>query len=325
MVKSLLSTSLLLLATTAFAQPGHIWQGSPVDSTLFSFEVTDSLNNTVTHDQIDTNSTSLWDIGTTSKAYFSMGTGNSIAIMTDTTDTYPTNANDWFTVRMERIHNKGAILTFRHKYQTTADHDGGIVEYSYDHGANWTNVLDSCNADADPGPAYQGIATENFYGATDTLLHGEWAFSGTSGWIQSTIQFGIGPIPLRTNIGFDCNPMDTVYVRFRFVSDDTLETLDGWMIDNIRVDHDNYWSEVKDVTKAGNLKVYPNPSFDGLISFPALKGEEHYTISISNITGSNVMTSPYKPTLDLSAQPKGMYFYKVTNGETTYTGRLVIE
>lgn len=323
MLKPLLIFSLLLLATTSYAQPGGIWQGVAVDSTEFSFETYDSLNNTVTMDIIDTNGAMLWDIGTTSKAYFSANTGNSYAIMTDTTDTYPTNANDWFTLKLDRDQNKGAIVSFRHNYQTTSQHDGGMVEYSYDHGANWTNIVDSCNDNT--GLPFMGIYTYNFYTKNDTILNNGWGFSGTSnGWMQSAFQLPTGPIPLRTNASWNCLPNDTVWVRFRFVSDDTLETLDGWMIDDIRVDHDNYWVSVKNVTKTANLNPYPNPSYDGLINFPALEGT-NYTITIINITGSTIMTSPYKPYLDLSAQPKGLYFYKVTNGVTTYTGRLTIE
>ncbi len=326
MLKLLLTFPLLLYATFSFAQPGNgIWQGTPVDSAEFSFEPFDSLDNSATHNVIDTSGTILWDIGTTSKVFFSSGTGNSYSIMTDTTDTYPVNANDWFVVKMERNFNLGAIISFRHKYQTTAGHDGGIVEYSYDNGANWTNVKDSCNVDDEPGWDGFGIITENFYGKTDTLLHGEMAFSGTSGWTNSAIQFGVGAIPLKTTASSNCMAQDTVFIRFRFVSDDTLETLDGWMIDDIRVDHDWYWGAAKSLSKLNTLGVYPNPSFDGLINFPQLKNEHEYTTIITNVTGSIVMTSPYKPYLDLSAQPKGLYFYKVTNGETTYTGRLTIE
>lgn len=253
-----------------------------------------------------------------------MGSGNSYAIMTDTTDTYPTNANDWFTLQLNRAVNRGAIITFRHKYQTTSQHDGGIVEYSYDHGANWTNLLDSCNDNASGLPMI-GITTSNFYTNSDTILSGGWGFSGTSnGWVNSAFQFPTGPIPLRTNISMNCLPTDTVYIRFRFVSDDTLETLDGWMIDDIRIDHDNYWSSVNDIAKTETLKPYPNPSYDGLINFPELE-DRNYTTTITNITGNTIMTSPYTPYLDLSAQPKGLYFYRVTNGETTYTGRFTIE
>ncbi|RYE24612.1 MAG: T9SS type A sorting domain-containing protein [Sphingobacteriales bacterium] len=325
MIKPLLFVSSLLLASTCFAQPAGIWQGNPVDSTLYSFETYDSLYSNITHDDIDTNGATLWDIGITSKNYFASGGGNNYAIMTDTTDTYPTNANDWFTLKLNRDVNRGAIVSFRHKYQTTSQRDGGMVEYSYDHGANWTNLLDSCN-DNVSGAAFMGIYNDNFYTTSDTILNGGWGFSGNSGgWMNSAFQLPVGPIPLRTNVPMSCLPTDTVYIRFRFVSDDTLETLDGWMIDDIRIDHDNYWSAVKDVANAGSLKVYPSPSYDGVINFPAIEKQDAYTLTITNITGSIVMTSPYKPTVDLSAQPKGMYFYKATNGTIQYNGRLVLE
>lgn len=319
MLKPLLIFPLLLFATIAHAQfTSGVYDGKPYDSLVLSFEPVDSLQGAILGD-LDTTGTLLWDIGTTSKPYFSTGVGNDFAIMTDTSIPYPLNANDWFTVTAHYSFN--TIISFRHKYETTAGHDGGIVEFSFDGGNNWQNVLDSCNAD-DNGIWAPGVHTDNFYGKNDTLMDGQWAFSGTSsGWIYSRLQFFVG-LPVRVTAG-GCYPNTDPMIRFRFVSDDTLESMDGWMIDDIKIEADDYGSNVTSIHH-NNLNVYPNPSYDGLINFPALE-DTNYTITITNITGSTIMTSPYKPYLDLSAQPKGLYFYKVTNGVTTYTGRLTIE
>ena len=311
----------LTLSPSVMAQP-NIFDGHPDDSLSFHFEINDNLTyqiNSFRWAIIDTTNTTLWDIGITSKTFFASGTGNTRAIMTDTVNTYPINANDWFVVSFKNGMNN--ILTFDHKYETTAGHDGGIVEFSKDKGANWENVLGDCHVDM----STQGIHTDNFYDTTDTLNNGEMAFSGTSnGWQTSRLQFFFG-IPAKTTGtgGIDCVSMDTIYVRFRFVSDDTLESKDGWMIDNLKVEYDDYGGHVNDI--ADNApKVYPNPS-TGIIHFPPVRNEEKYRIEISNMMGQVILKTAYREIIDLRKQDAGLYLYKITDGETTHVGKLQLQ
>lgn len=318
----LFSFFLLTLHPSLKAQP-KVYDGTPKDSLVFSLELTDSIKhwkNSYRWAEIDTSNTTLWDIGTTSKAFFSSGTGNTRAIMTDTANTYPINANDAFVLSFKSGWNN--ILTFTHKYETTAGHDGGIVEFSKDNGATWENVKGDCNTDPMGG---QGVLTQNFYGTTDTLNDGQMAFSGTSsGWHTSRLQFFFGfPIKTTGTGGYQCVSMDTIYIRFRFVSDDTLESKDGWIIDGLKVEYDDYGGYVNDLGSEA-LTIYPNPT-SGLINFPTLQNANRYTIEIRNTIGQPVIQSQYKREVDLGTQPKGLYFYKVTNGEVQYTGRLVLQ
>jgi len=316
----LFTLCLLTLSPSVKAQPA-IYDGKPDDSLVFSFGINDTLlnvHNKFVWAKVDTSNTTLWDIGITSKPFFSSGTGNSRAIMTDTANPYPVNANDWFVLSLKNHTNN--IITFDHKYETTAGHDGGIVEFSKDNGLTWENVMGDCHTDL-----AQGILTDNFYDTTDTLNNGEMAFSGTSnGWQTSRIQFFLG-IPIKTTGtgGWDCISMDTIFVRFRFVSDDTAESLDGWMIDGLKVEYDDYGGHVGDVA-GGGLKVYPNPSA-GIIHFPAVRNPEKYNVHITDMMGRVVLKTPYRETLDLRKQPRGIYFYKITDGLTVFTGKMQLE
>ena len=112
-------------------------------------------------------------------------------------------------------------ITFYHRYQTEANYDGGVVEYSYNGGTTWV----------DAGPDF----IENGYPATinttntDSPIAGRDAFTGnsnvqfdTTGFIHSTIYLtgsGGGPMLL----------------RFRFATDGAFggAGINGWYIDNI--------------------------------------------------------------------------------------------
>ena len=73
------------------------------------------------------------------------------------------------------------------------------------------------------------------------------------------------------------------------------------------------------------MKVSPNPSINGIFRFPQLDGEKKYKVDIVNALGVKLLSVPYTRSIDLSAQPKGIYFYRATNGEITYTGKLQVE
>ena len=175
---------------------GQIHYGiSIIDTFTFTFGTTDSLSNffypigliKIDTAHIDSNNTYLWQIGNTSKLFFA-DSGSVRGIMTDTISHYPINANSWFVLRSFPVSNE--IISFRHKYQTQAGRDGGIVEFSIDSGQSWYDVL--CNSNPDSMGDIFSVFTDNFYGTNDTLSSGERAFSGmSSGWIESKIQFHI--------------------------------------------------------------------------------------------------------------------------------------
>lgn len=329
MKKLILSSFFILfLSASSFAQFGNgVWDGLPLDSATYTFELYDSLapHSNKYNDRIDTTGAQLWRIGTTSKPFFSSGTGNSYSIMTDTALPYPVSANDWFVLKLGG-YNFNTIVSFWHKYQTDSLRDGCILEYSIDTGNTWENVKGECNVDS--GSVWgsgSGVLTENLYKTDDTLITGEQAFSGNSGgWIYSRVQFWIG-LPIKTT-GTTKNCIGpVVYLRFRFLSDTIADTLDGWMIDSIKVEHDKYFGGITRTNQNNQLSIYPNPSYNGIINFPALRSEQDYTIEIINTVGVKVLSVPYKRWIDLSAKPKGLYYYRVSNGEEQYTGHVLLE
>ena len=313
----LLATLMIPSVTDAQVQDGLY----NINTTYVSF-TSDTIPNFIP----DTAATPLWQIGHSHKSFFGSDTTKT-TIMTDTLSPYRINANNWFVIKIPPIFN--VIIDFAHKYQTDSGHAGGTVEFSLDTGRTWQNVKGDCNADGSFGSA-PGILTTNFYSSTDTLFSGVPAFNGTSDSIQySRFQFYFGPPlnPHRVTSGSTaCNwSVDTFYIRFRFISDTLADSLAGWEIDSIKIEEDYYMGGVAKINKPQSLSTYPNPSYDGLFTFPSLENEQDYTTEVYNAMGQRIQYSPYTHSLDLSHYVKGLYFYKVTNGREYYTGQLQIE
>ncbi len=301
---------------------GTIQYWALFDSTTFTFSLQDSLHHVlypltplcITTDTsniiIDTSyadsvNTHLWTIGSTNKSFFA-DSGAIRSIMTDSIDPYPVNANGWFVIRQFTLfcHGDYIVVSFHHKYETSLGHDGGIVEFSNDSGLTWENILN-----------YACLDSSNLYGINDTLLSGEPAFSGISdGWILSQFEFDL------TN-SF-CYPVN-YQIRFRFKSDSIPDTLSGWIIDRINIRQD-MWTEfgVTGINKQSILNIYPNPSNDALFNFPAMDEEKEYNIEVMDAMGRRVLRVPYVHLVNLSAYPKGVYFYRVSNGVEYYSGKL---
>lgn len=315
----------IYLPVAAQAQIGglHVMDGTldltKNDSTVFTFISPDSLIHTYKMGTvtIDTSGTQLWQIGHTEKTFFADSGSFATGIMTDTLGYYPAGADESFVVKLE-FFNYSTIVGFDHKFQTSSGRDGGIVEFSRDEGLTWENVMGDCNNDSAAGWSI-GIYTDHFYSKTDTLWNGEPGFSGSSdGWLNSRFQF-VSPLPLK---GADlCFFPATLYVRFRFLSDTTADSLAGWLIGNIKIENDYYGSGVS-LVKEKALSITPNPS-KGVFKFPKLDQNQPAQLQISDIKGQIVMQHSYQKEVDLSRFPSGMYFYEVRQGKAVYRGKLL--
>ncbi len=309
---------LLTIAMPNFCNGQFIFDGSPLDSSTVAFS--GSLSPLIIP---DTAASPLWQAGLTHKAFFATDTFGTNGIMTDKVNHYPVNANNWFILKVDNS-RFNPIVDFWHKYQTDSTHAGGIVEFSSDSGATWQNVKGACNTDGIHSP---GVLTSGLYAATDTLLTGEPAFTGVSGGLMySRVQFFWGlPVAKATSAGCDLH-VPLIYLRFRFVSDSTVDSLAGWMIDSIKIEHDRYDGGVPIPTKPESLSVFPNPSYNGSFTFQALPYESSYTIEIYNAMGEKLFTQPYSESVQLTGFPKGLYLYRVTYMATPcYSGQLLRE
>ncbi len=308
---------LLVLLSLPLFSNGQITypSGYDLDSTTFTFSNNDSLihylpNGTwccpTTQIVIDTSSAVLWQIGNTHKPVFSNSFTACRGIMTDTVNHYSRNANDFFTLRMDHI-LPNFILDIWHKYQTDSMHAGGYIEYSTDTGVSWMNIA-NCNQ----------IVAQKFYSSTDTLISGEPAFMGNSNGEQlSRVQF-INCWAFRTTVT-SCIREDNygdgvpIYFRFHFVSDSTIDSLSGWMIDSIRIEDPGCFSGglVSKVNKGGEIMISPNPTSSELtLSSP----DNIATVSIFNLLGQTIYSNQFNSSnvqVNVTELAAGVYFVKV--------------
>jgi len=96
------------------------------------------------------------------------------------------------------------------------------------------------------------------------------------------------------------------------------------MIDSIKIEHEAFES-ISKLSKLQSLKAFPNPSYDGAYSFPALEEEKSFNIEVYNTLGQRILHTPYMHYILLARCPAGLYFYRVTNGADLYQGQLIKE
>jgi len=82
---------------------------------------------------------------------------------------------------------------------------------------------------------------------------------------------------------------------------------------------------INEINNTLNTMIFPNPS-NG--KFIISCNRNIYTIEIFNIIGEKVFHSEInnqKSEIDLSLQPKGIYFVKISDGENIYTEKIIIQ
>lgn len=317
MYKTLFATlvALILTIVAAHAQGLTIIDGFALDSTIIRFN-TGSIPGYIP----DTAATPLWQAGLTHKSFFTSDTAGARAIMTDTINTYPANANNYFVLKVKSSFN--TIIDVWHRYETDSFHAGDIIEFSFDTGMTWQNVKGECNTDSTSFEP--GIRTDGLYSRGDTLFNGQPGFTGQNSSLYSRIQFFQG-LPMKTTTPLYCQMVpDTIYIRFRFVSDTTTDTLAGWMIDSVKVERDLYIGAVPALSGIVH-QVHPNPSSDGMYYFPAVPGEDKLFVTVYNAMGKLLYLMPYSHAIDLGKLPAGLYLYRVSDGVNYCSGRLLKE
>ena len=190
--------------------------------------------------------------------------------------------------------------------------DGGIVEYTTDHGSTWTSVFNS-------------PYVYNFYGYqttnVDTIGDGELAFTNTdSTWRDIWLCF---------DISWMTTLPDTLMFRFTFKSDSVDHGREGWMIDNI-IAHQTAIHTIINVKQSEYLKVYPNPT-SNIVYIEAQKQQEFHIIEhmeLINAQGEVVAKWDNLPTkfwFDAGKYGNGVYLLKIKTNLRTETFSIVVK
>jgi len=253
----------------------------------------------ISHIQIDTNSTNIWQIGLPQKNSFTTLWGDTMskAIITDTLNPYPVNNHSSFTIW--NVVGMGdyyglKILSGLYMVETDSLNDFGSIEFSPDMGNTWVDIVN-----------------DTTYCANLTWYSNKPILTGNSNeWkCLDVLLADLGSL-------FNIQMGDTLLYRFSFTSDSIYDNLGGLMFDNIC-----FFDFVEGVTEVrfDNIKskIYPNPSNNLFtIDFENPYFEE-FNLSIydrnsklvhseSNISGNTI-------TINAQSFVKGEYFYKLTS------------
>ncbi len=111
----------------------------------------------------------------------------------------------------------GDRIYFAHRFDTEANYDGGVVEYSTNGGATWSDAA----ALRESGQAYTGTILSSSPEANSPLL-GRLAFTGSSGAGFVATTYNLTPLAGQSNVRW----------RFRSATDGGA-FVDGWYLDDV--------------------------------------------------------------------------------------------
>ena len=272
---------------------------------------------------ITLDSSLVWQIGEPSKPYLDTAFSGEKVIMTDTLNSYPGNTKDCFYLIIDPIKYKWfgytwCDLEFHHRIDCDSSTEGGYLEISYDKGQNWKNIIfDSIHFEIDEWSFADPI---NFYEKDDTLENGMPAFSGRNmEWQHTRFRWG--------EFGVKKSTIDTVLIRFCFLSDSNQTNKDGWMIDDIKITVITP-SNIKKNNHNSGIRIIPNPVKDiSLIDLSHINTPER--IIVYSSTGLKLIDDHlYTPEYQISRSDlsPGIYYIRViTEDEKVHSGSFVVQ
>ncbi len=263
---------------------------------------------------IDSGANNIWQVGYPFKAAFEYSpiSGRN-AIVTDTVKPYPPNNKSSFILKVPVFKPYGIYaLQWVQRFDFDSTGDGGLVEYSIDTAKTWQSVFDN-------------PYVYNFYGFNTnnvgTLLSGQTGFAGKDTSVQDVwLCFGYSWLYN--------SKLDTLLIRFTFMSDSINNPRAGWMIDNI-MSRITMIHTIKNVVMKDYLKLYPNPSngrvyieAENLLEFHIIETME--LIDAQGIIVERWNNIPTKFWFETNKYAVGKYMVRIKTNKKTETLPLVI-
>lgn len=259
-------------------------------------------------------SDSLWQIGVPQKMVFDKAYSEPNALMTGLVNNYPPNIMSTFVVDIDDQLMWAfpfIQIEWQQKFDVEIGVDGGIVEASYDGGATWQNVLSDS--------VYRPFVVGNYQ--IDSLFNGEIGFTGMSDWSFVGLCWG-------TPIGTHPTNIESIKLRFTFISDSNDTNQEGWMIDEFAT-LGNVIGASTDNKELLFVDVYPNPTDGNLTLKLPETNHGNFALEISNNSGQTVFKENiinrglqnYQVSFENFA--KGVYFVRLRIGEKIYRQRIV--
>lgn len=240
----------------------------------------------------------LWQVGSPEKTVFTEAYTLPNAIVTDTANSYPTNANSSFLIK--HVADLGfempnhVLLTGVYRVDSDSLNDYGMIEFSPDNGVTWVDLVDQGQYDAMIHWGNMGIESQV------PVLTGN-----SNGWKNFSVYFPqLGSV-------FSIVTGDTVLFKFSFISDAIENNRDGLMFDSLRIE-DTPPLNVNEQDLETGLTIYPNPASSILTLDYSNVDNGEVTIEIYNHLGVKVaelnQNEQWNNTVDVSHFDNGFYY-----------------
>lgn len=288
-MKITLFLAVLFLSLNNYAQLSPFLGIFPLDECDFS--------DTCEYVVVPNPTANIWVRGESQKSILTCTGG---VMITDSVNTYPNETNASFEVHWPAWNQYpfSLIMSFHHSMDSDSLLDGGMIEVSRDYGTTWTNVIED--------QTNMLFLSNELYTTSDTLFTGEKGFSGTFVDRFTEIEW-VWLFPIKDF------PTDTMYYRFRFISDTTDNTKEGWMISDIAFSYADLGSGLEEIALF-DFSVAPNPS-NGWIEINSSSDAERAILR--DLNGSIVQTELLgnKKVLNYSGLSKGNYFLQLQSSD----------
>ncbi len=276
---------------------------------------------------IDAPENNRWQIGQPGKTLFNEARTGTKAIMTDTIASYPINDTSSFIYIIRNPYTQTCYtgMSFWHKFDTDSLTDVGIIEASYDGGKSWLIAKDT----NDVMPLLSRFWWDaDYHAASDTYTSHLATITGKSdGWIQSRFNWNWW-IPVKSDTIM--YPLDSLMIRFTFISDGIDNGREGWLIDDILTSSaiPEICSGLDDHSAQKALTISPNP-FKTSATITAGFDTSNVTFTLYNSTGKQLRVietvSDQNPIIQRDKLPAGVYYLVVSSkGQWQATKKFVI-
>ena len=256
-----------------------------------------------------------WQIGRPQKKIFRSAATLPYAIVTDTVKPHLLNTTSSFIISTHPLvfGRQLTALRWKQKIDFNRKHAGGIIDYSTDSGKTWQNVFNNTKI-----YSFYGFNTAN----KDTLLSGEFAFSGTDTiWRDIWLCFPL-PIILTT---------DSLLVRFTLKSDSVDSSKEGWLIDNFLM-HPTFVHTASKILKAiDEISVYPTITSGVVhIDYGSIrKSNPIRNMLLVNAAGKTIRAytrfEAEVGSIDIGQYPAGTYYLKIDADNKTTVYNIVLQ
>lgn len=256
---------LMFLLAYASITFGQVWCGGIAIPDDWDFDGGQTPYNYILEIDSLSNPNNIWQIGTPQKGIINNAYSNPNVIITDTIDYYPPNDTSVFIFK--HIDQGGyssphsAELAGYYYVNSDSLNDYGTIEISLDQGTSWINLI-----------------TDTIYSSYYYWLTPKPTLTGNSnGWQNFWVSLeGLGYV-------FNVNYGDTILLKFSFITDSIVDTLDGLAYDNFQFC--DGVERIKENSKENLISIYPNPT-NGLLYIERENNSLNATIQIYNSTGS---------------------------------------